>query len=147
MAGGRMRSVTAIPSKVDRGGEHRAFHMHVEAERAAARLVVDIQTAIAELQCPPWLQRVVERAGDLPVSMCGDAKTADIAIRGQPEPVAEIAVIAANDQRISPAAGPADTRRRQQRCVQDHVGGNAPGAKPEAAIDRLNRLIDNTVEK
>ena len=68
--------------------------MHVKAEIAAARH--DIETAVAEAQGDPRLESIVERADELPTDMRGDAETA---IGGQPEPVAEIPLIAG----VSPA--------------------------------------------
>src|SRR6202030_3244065 len=52
-----------------------------------------------------------------PIGMRADSKAADIAIRGQPEAVAEVAVIARADQRIGPAAAGGHTHARKQTRV------------------------------
>jgi hypothetical protein len=54
-------------SKPERGAEDRSLHVDVVAEIAAARR--DIETAVAEAQCDPRLQGIVERADDLPIDM------------------------------------------------------------------------------
>src|SRR5215472_18622380 len=78
----------------------RASHIDVEANAAHLSRVVEVEAAIARTKVDPRIQRIVDRAYDLPVGMSADAKSADIGIRRQAEAVAEIVVIAPGDSRI-----------------------------------------------
>src|SRR6202022_266320 len=74
-------------SKAEGGGEDRPLHVDIEAEiEAAARRIVKVETAVTEVKIEPWGRRVVDRADQLPIAVCADAKAADIAIGGQAEP-------------------------------------------------------------
>jgi hypothetical protein len=79
--------------------------MDVEPQVATAGLVIEIEAAIAEVQVPGWVKGVVNHTDDLPIDMGADPETADIAVGGQSEAVAEIPVIAPADQRVGPAIG------------------------------------------
>jgi hypothetical protein len=70
--GGVTERAPPPPSKPERGGEDRSLHVGVVAEVAAARR--DIETALAEAQCDPRLQGIVQRADDLPIDMRSGAE-------------------------------------------------------------------------
>jgi hypothetical protein len=74
--------------------------VHVEAQISAACLIIEVETAVAEVQVQPWIGGVIDRAENLPIDMGADAKTANIAIGGESEVVAEVAVIAPADERV-----------------------------------------------
>ena len=76
--------------------------MDVEAKPAIASGNVEIEAAVAEVQVPRGVERIVDGAHDLPIAMHPNPNAADIAIGGQREAVAEVAMIARADQRIEP---------------------------------------------
>jgi hypothetical protein len=77
--------------------------MDVEAQIAVARIIIEVEATVAEVELEPGVRGLVDGAHDLPVDVGADAKAADIAIGGHAEAVAEIPVIMSGDQRIGPA--------------------------------------------
>src|SRR5215469_12861434 len=79
--------------------------------------------------------------------MGSDAKAADIPIGGQPEAVADFAVIACADQRIRPAGAAVRGGPSEQAGSELHSGGEPPGAKTEAGIGELHRVLEHAPER
>ena len=63
--------------------------MNVESQIAAARLIIEVEAAVTELQVQPRVGGVFGRADDLPIAMRADPKPADIAVGRQAEAVAD----------------------------------------------------------
>src|ERR1700730_16243160 len=116
-------------SEAETGREDRPLHVDVEAEiKAAARRIIKVDGAVAELKVEPRGRGVVDRAEQLPITRRADAKAADIAIAGQAKPAGEkpageIDMVAPADQRIDPAGLASDTRSREDPRVQGQVRG------------------------
>src|SRR5689334_17682402 len=91
--------VASNGSETKGAGKDRPPHMDVKAKPAFASSNIEIEATVAEVQIPRWAEGVVDGTERLPVSMGADSETADIAIGGEPEAVAEVAVIARADQR------------------------------------------------
>jgi hypothetical protein len=98
--------------------------MDIEAQiEAAARLVVEVDAAVTQVNVDPRFQRVIDRSRQLPIAMGGDAKAADIAIGGQPPPAwkkpvwkksaGENDMISPGNQRIDPIGRTRGARSRQ----------------------------------
>src|SRR5215469_767789 len=121
--------------------------MQVEAKPAFASGNVEIEAAVAEVQVPRRAEGVVDRAHYLPIGMRSDAKATEIAIGGQCEAVAEVAVIARADQRVRPAAAGGYAHTGKQTGIERDTGGKSPGAKPEAGIGELHRLIEHAPQR
>src|SRR5262249_27573264 len=98
-------SIPTARSEPEGAGNDRPPHMNVEAKPAFASGNIEIEAAVAEVQVPRWAEGIVDRPEHLPIDMRADAETADIAISGEPEAIAEVAVIAPADQRVGPAGG------------------------------------------
>jgi hypothetical protein len=96
------------------GAENRSPQTDIVTEiEAAARRVVEVHAAVAEMQVDRRLHGVVDGPRHLPVAVGANAKAAGIAISGQPEPVVEIVMVAPSNQRIDPADRTIDARSRQ----------------------------------
>jgi len=126
--------------------QDRPPHMHVKAKPAFASGNTEIEAAIAEMQVPRWVEGVIDRAEHLPIGMRAAAMATEIAIGGQPEAIAEVAVIAAADQRIGPASGGAHAYPWKQTGIEPNIGLEPPGAKPGADIGKLHRVLENAPE-
>ena len=93
-------------SELNSSAEERTLHMNVEPQiEAAACRVIKVEAAVSQMKVDPGARGVVDRAKHLPIAMSADAKPADIAIRGQPEPAGkkparEVDMIAPGNQRI-----------------------------------------------
>ena len=93
--------------------------MDIEAQiEATACLVVEVDAAVTQVKVDPRLHGVVDRALQPPIAVGGDAKPADIAKGGQPEPAGkkpagEVDMISSGNQRIDPAGRTIDARSRQ----------------------------------
>src|SRR6516225_2984014 len=133
-------------SETEGAGNDRPPHMDVEAKPAFASRDTEIEAAITEMEVPGWAKCIVDGADHLPIGMGSDAKAADIAIGTEPEAVAEVAVIAAADQRIGPAGAAADAYPRQQTGIEPQIGLEPPGAKPGADIGELHRVLEHAPE-
>src|SRR5215469_11954299 len=120
--------------------------MDVEAKLAFASRNVEIEAAVAEVQVPRLVEGVVNRPEDLPIDMRADPEAADIAISGQPETVAEVAVIARTDQRIGPATAGVHAHTGKQTRVERYSRRKSPSAEPKAGIGKLQRVLDHAVE-
>src|ERR1700730_9282895 len=131
-----------ISSEAESAREDRAFHVDVEAQIAVACLIVKIEAAITQMNVDPRVERIVDRADELPVDMRADPEAADIAIGRSAEPVAKVVVIATADQRIAPARAAVDALAGEEAGVEREIGGEAPSAKAEAQIGELGRLVD-----
>jgi hypothetical protein len=132
--------------KAEGGGDYRALHVNVESQIAAARLIIEVEAAVAELQLQPRVGGVFGRADDLPIAMRADPEPADIAIGRQAEAVAEIVVVASAQQRITPARTAVDALAGKETGVQRQIGREAPSAEPEAEIGELGRLVERAIE-
>src|SRR5215831_12365415 len=133
--------------KAKSAGNDRPPQMDVEAKPAFASGDVEIEATVAEVQVPRRAEGVVDRAHDLPIGMRTDAKAAEIAIGGQREAVAEVAVIARADQRVRPAAAGRHAHSGKQTGIERDTGGESPGAEPEASIGELYRVFEHAPER
>src|SRR5262249_23540006 len=139
-------------SETEGAGQERPPQVDIETKRAFASGNTEIEAAIAEVQVPGWAEGIIDRAEDLPIGMGPDPKAADIAIGGQPEAVAKLARIAPAalsapaDQRIRPAGAALRGGPSEQAGSELHSGGEPPGAKTDAGIGELHRVLDHTVE-
>src|SRR6516162_2018634 len=133
-------------SETEGAGQERPPQVDIETKRAFASGNTEIEAAIAEVQVPGWAEGIIDRAEDLPIGMGPDPKAADIAIGGQPEAVAKLAVIAPADQRIRPAGAALRGGPSEQAGSELHSGGEPPGAKTDAGIGELHRVLDHPVE-
>src|SRR5215467_11229857 len=79
--------------------------------------------------------------------MRADPKATDIAIGGQPEAVAEFAVIACADQRIGPATAGVHRHTGKQTRVELHSRREPPSTEAKAAIGELHRVFEKAVER
>jgi len=107
--------------------------MNVEAKPAFASGNIEIEAAVAEVQVPRWAEGIVDRPEHLPIDMRADAETADIAISGEPEAIAEVAVIAPADQRVGPAGGAVYRYSLQQSRVQGQIRRESQARNPSSA--------------
>src|SRR6516164_11423124 len=120
--------------------------MDVEAKPAFASGNIEIEAAIAEMQVPRRIEGIIDRAEQLPIGMRAAAMAAEIAIGGQPEAIAEVAVIAPADQRIGPTSGGSHAYPWKQTRIEPQIGLKPPGAKPGADIGELHRVLESTPE-
>jgi hypothetical protein len=132
-------------SELEGARKDRPPHVDVEAKPAFTSRNIEIEAAIAEVQVPRRAEGIIDRAEHLPIGMRADPKAANIAIRGQTPAVAEVPVITRTDQRIGPATGGRYRCCRQESRVQAQVRREPPGAEPEAGIDKLHRVLEETV--
>src|SRR5215469_3350859 len=132
--------------ETESAGQDRPPQMHVKAKPALASGNIDIEAAIAEMQVPGRIEGIIDRAEHLPIGMRATAMAAEIAIGGQPEAIAELAVIAPGDQRIGPAAGGAHAYPWKETRIEPNIGLESPGAKPRADIGELHRVLENAPE-
>src|SRR5262249_28957806 len=100
-------------SETEGGGKDRPPQVGIEAQSAVLGTVTEVEAAIADVQVPGWAETIIDRADDLPIGMGPDPEAAEIPIGGEPEAVAEVAVIARGDQRIDPAGEAARHRASQ----------------------------------
>ena len=75
--------------KAESGGDYRALHVNVESQIAAARLIIEVEATVTQLQVQQRVGGVFGRADDLPIAMRADPKPADIAVGRQAEAVAD----------------------------------------------------------
>src|SRR5215469_11137217 len=132
--------------ETESAGQDRPPQMHVKAKPALASGNIDIEAAIAEMKVPGRIEGVIDRAEHLPIGMRAAAMAAEIAIGGQPEAIAEVAVIAPADQRIGPASRAAHAYPSKQTRIEPQIGLEPPGAKPGADIGKLHRVLKNAPE-
>jgi hypothetical protein len=91
----------ARQSEAECCGQDWTEQVHLDV--GAWRPVAEIQAAQTAMQVDPRVERVVDRAHDLPVNVRTDPKAADITVDRPAEPVAEVAVVTRADQRVGPA--------------------------------------------
>jgi hypothetical protein len=118
--------------------------MDVESEPALASRDIEIEAAVAEMQVPRLAESIVDSAEHLPIDMGADPKAADIAIRRQTPPIAELAVIARADQRIGPAAAGGNGDTGKQTRVELHPRREPPSTEAKAGIGKLHRVFEKT---
>jgi hypothetical protein len=149
-----LRSPYAVPpvcapddaTETEGAGKDRPPHMDVEAQIAAAGLVIEIEAAIPEMQVQPRAGGIIDGADELPVDMGANPETAEITVGGQAEAVAKVAVITPAEQRIGPAGGAVYRCCGKEPAVQVYVHREPPGAKPNSGIHELHRVLELAVE-
>jgi hypothetical protein len=99
------------------------------------------------MKVDPRVEGVVDRAGELPVGMCADAETAEIAIGGQANAVIKIVVIASGEQRIAPARSPVHALTGELTGVQLQIRSKSPSAEAGTQIRELVRRIADAVQQ
>ena len=133
--------------KSERAGDDRPSHVDGEAKPAFASRNIEIETAVAEVQVPRWAEGIVDGAEHLPIAMRADPKAADTAVGCQPEPIAELAVIAPADQRVGPAAAGFTLTPGSRPGLSATLDEKPPRAKAKPGIGELHWVLEEAVKR
>ena len=117
-------------SEPEGGGKDWPLHVDVEAQITVACRVVKIETAIAQVKVDPRIERVVDRAHNLPIGVRAEAEPAEIAICGEADAVAEIVVISSSEQRIAPTGASVYGDAGTEAGVERNIRRKPPARKP-----------------